>query len=300
MPFRGIYFPYYIDQARLLDIYAALNNGYAEYKELENTVSVKSEKHAKGSMSVGFKMLKLGAQGEGSFGSGSESLGISRERMVQTTASMLGLVVDQLKDEGFIKSIKQAKCGDMVIVPVNLAVNSIKSVIDESEGLVKLSKEMQALNSAKRSTSGDDTLKNIKKIASVAHQLFDAEELLSVGDEFAVFGNVSDDHLYQSSRSGIIGIDLDCLAVVRGIFPEGTQLMKNTVFSRFKGKDIKQPLIDSVKKLADQDGYSCEATAVTEITDMPVYELQIIALFQSLNSGSRGSEGDDGHGSVAN
>ena len=31
---KELFFPYYINQGRLLDIYAILNNGYSEYSEI--------------------------------------------------------------------------------------------------------------------------------------------------------------------------------------------------------------------------------------------------------------------------
>ena len=34
-----LFFPYYIDQARLLDLYAILNGGYSEYEEIQNTAN---------------------------------------------------------------------------------------------------------------------------------------------------------------------------------------------------------------------------------------------------------------------
>ena len=37
-----LFFPYYINQSRLLDIYAILNGGYSEYAEI--TTSISTEK----------------------------------------------------------------------------------------------------------------------------------------------------------------------------------------------------------------------------------------------------------------
>ena len=59
---KKLFFPYYINQSRLLDIYAILNGGYSEYSEITTTVSVQKSKSGKvdGQANGGFKLVNLG------------------------------------------------------------------------------------------------------------------------------------------------------------------------------------------------------------------------------------------------
>ena len=41
---KDLFFPYYVNRGRLLDIYAILNNGYSEYEELSYSSSSENKK----------------------------------------------------------------------------------------------------------------------------------------------------------------------------------------------------------------------------------------------------------------
>ena len=87
--------------------------------------------------------------------------------------------------------------------------------------------------------------------------------------------------VYQSTRADIIGAEMMCLAQVKRVFPEGTNLMKNTLFSRIKDEQSKQELIHAIENVSESNVFDFEAVAISSITDKPVYQLEIIALFQS-------------------
>lgn len=89
-----------------------------------------------------------------------------------------------------------------------------------------------------------------------------------------------DDNLYQSVRYDLIGTELTCLAQVKRVFPNGTELMKNTIFTKIKDTTAKQQLIDAMQKIADENVFDFEAVAVSAIHGKPVYQLEIIALYQ--------------------
>ena len=110
--------------------------------------------------------------------------------------------------------------------------------------------------------------------------LFDGEEILYQTDDYAIIGNILDSNLYQSVRADLIGTELTCLAQVKRVFPGGTELMKNTIFTKIKDNTAKQKLIDSVQQIAKANIFDFEAIAVTSIQDKPVYQLEIIALYQ--------------------
>ena len=71
-----------------------------------------------------------------------------------------------------------------------------------------------------------------------------------------------------------------CLAQVKRVFPDGTELMKNTIFTKVKDVAAKEKLISAVSQLVDGTIFDFEATAVPSIKGKPVYQIEIIALYQ--------------------
>jgi hypothetical protein len=57
-----LFFPYYVNQSRLLDIYSILNGGYSEYSEITTAVSTEKGKSAKADVAIsgGFKLFNFG------------------------------------------------------------------------------------------------------------------------------------------------------------------------------------------------------------------------------------------------
>ena len=78
----------------------------------------------------------------------------------------------------------------------------------------------------------------------------------------------------------IIDTELKCLAQVKRIYPEGTELMKNTIFSKFRDKKAKQVFIDKMSSFSEQDFYDFDVVVIPTIEEKPVYQVEIIALYQ--------------------
>lgn len=55
----SVFFPYYVNQNRLLDIYAILNKGFSEYEEIKEGSSSGKSSSKRGGAGVGFKILAL-------------------------------------------------------------------------------------------------------------------------------------------------------------------------------------------------------------------------------------------------
>ncbi len=96
---------------------------------------------------------------------------------------------------------------------------------------------------------------------------------------YAVIGTITDQNLYQAIRQDIIDIDLTCLAQIKRVFPDGTQLMKNTVFTKIMDTASKEALIKSVAAL-NSGPIKCDLVAIMEISGKPVYQLEVVALYQ--------------------
>ncbi|MDW7655580.1 MAG: hypothetical protein SCM11_00240 [Bacillota bacterium] len=110
--------------------------------------------------------------------------------------------------------------------------------------------------------------------------IFNGEEILYETKGYAVISNIVDANLYQASRADIIGTQLNCLAQVKRIYPEGTELMKNTIFTKIKDPRAKKDFIEAMSSFADGNIFDFEASAIASIHDKPVYQLEIIALYQ--------------------
>ena len=122
--------------------------------------------------------------------------------------------------------------------------------------------------------------KSFDKTIKAIQELFNGEEILYDTEDYAITGNIYDDNLYQAVRSDIIGTQLLCLAQVKRVFPNGTELMKNTVFTRIKDREQKEALINAIVSILDEDIFDFEAVVVPSIQNKPVYQLEIIALYQ--------------------
>ena len=275
-----LFFPYYINQSRLLDIYAILNGGYSEYAEITTSVSTEKTKSGKldGQASGGFKLVNLGGTLGGELGKTDGVSSENREKKVQTITSILSLVKTSLADKGYLVDIVKARPGNFVCLPVNLQINSIKSMIAEMTDILKLAANMQKVG-IKINGAGQDT-KQYENILKSIQVLFAGEEILYETESFAITGNILDENLYQGTRCDLINAKLTCLAQVKRVYPDGTELMKNTIFTKIKDASAKDKLITSMQALTSGNVFDFEATAVSSIYEKPVYQLEIIALYQ--------------------
>ena len=281
---ESMLFPFYINQERLLDIYAILNGGYAEYEEVSINVidARKKAGNIKGEAGGGFRLFKIGSTVVGSIENSNSESTILNSKKVQTPTSMLNLVVEILNEHGYIKTIKDVTVGSFVVVPATMKINSIKSLINEALELTELSGKMQELDKNKSSSNKNNKnlINNLKKISGITKELFGSEEIVCDTENYALVGTISDAHLYQAVRADIIGAELQCLAQVKGVFPNGTSLMKNTIFTKLNDKDSKADLITSLHDLINNSKYTYESEVIPEIEGKPVYQLEVIALYQ--------------------
>ena len=275
-----LFFPYYINQSRLLDIYAILNGGYSEYSEITTAVSDERCKNGKteATISGGFKLFNFGGTISGDIEKTNSRSSENKEKKVQTVTSVLSIVKSALLGKGYLSTLESAKPGQFVLLPVTLSINSIRSLMAEMSDLLKLAGNMQKIGATV--TGAGKNNKEIDDILKTIQVLFAGEEVLYETDNYAIVGNIVDSNLYQSSRADIIGAELKCLAQVKRIFPQGTELMKNTIFTKIKDAAAKKSLIDAMNKIADGHIFDFEAGAVFSISDKPVYQLEIIALYQ--------------------
>lgn len=275
-----LFFPYYVNQGRLLDIYAILNDGYSEYMEISTAISDGKTSTGKLDFNAngGFKLFNFGGNISGGIEKANTHQNENKEKKIQTVTSILSILISSLDKKGYLHNIEKAKPGQFVCFPVVLSINSIKSLLLEMSELLKLSEQMQKIGATIKGSSGD--VKNIEGILKTIQIIFGGEEILFDTDNYAVIGNIVDSNLYQATRTDIIGTELTCLAQVKRVFPEGTELMKNTIFTKIKDSTAKQKLIDSIASIAKGNLFDFEAVAVASIHDKPVYQLEIIALYQ--------------------
>lgn len=284
-----VFFPYYVNQPRLIDLFSLLNEGYSEYEE----ISVSSEKSTKKGKQVdiqtqgGFKLFNLGGNVGISREKDVNNSKASTEKRVQTVPSMLDLTIKAMEKRGFLVSEgfedpKNITVGMFVLPSVRLKINSIKSLMTEMEDLLKLANSMQAFTNAQvgnKKSAKSTNLDQMKKINEVVKQLVGAEEVISLSDEFVLVGNIYDDNLYQASRQDLIGTDLKCLAQVKRVFEDGAPLLRNTMFAKLNNPEAKEGFVKALEMFSDGSVYHFEADVVTQIKDKPVYEMELVALY---------------------
>ena len=275
-----IIFPYYINQKRLLDIYSILNNGYSEYSEITTSLSKENGKDSriKVNAGVGFKLLSIGAETEANFRSDDNQENRNTEKKVQTVTSVLNLVRMQLKKNNFLCKAEDAKAGSFIEIPVKLKINSIKSLLSEMTELMKLINGMQKLGVDPVKKLPEN--KDMESVLKSVQVMFAGEEIVFETANYAIVGNIIDEFLYQSTRADLIGTDLICLAQVKRVHPEGAELMRNTIFTKIRDANAKNNLIREISKITEGNVFDFEASAVSSIRNKPVYELEIIALYQ--------------------
>lgn len=287
---KVIFFPHYINQARLFDLYAILNDGYSEYEEIQSAASSEVQKSIKAETSgtSGFHLFKISGALSGGAGSEKQESESSTIHRVQTVTSILALTIRQLEEKGFITALNSTRPGSFILVPVNLKINSIKGLLDEAKRLTKLAQDISTLDKStdrnRNNSNETPNLKQIEKVVGVVKQLFNSEEIVHIGRDHALFGNINPRNLYQSESSDIINIDLQCLAQVKRIFPQGTQLMRNTVFARIQDAESKKHFIEALMMLSRGSHFEFETTAIPEIKGIPTYQIETIALFQQASS----------------
>ena len=274
-----LFFPYYVNKGRLLDIYAILNNGYSEYEELSYSSSSENKKSDKGDMSIelNFKLFKIGgAAGDGKETTNADNTTMSIKK-IQTIPSILKIVIDELRDKKYLKTIEESSEGDFVeIESISFQLNSIKSLIEEIDEIVKL---IPNLNVNNKNNNKND-ISSFKKIANSIKIICNGEEMLYENDKYAVLGNYYNDCLYQAIKPDIFNNKFRCLCQIKRKHDKGTSLMKNTIFTQIKGKEVKDSIINSVVDYCKQSTITFNSIAESEIKDKAVYEVEIIALYK--------------------
>ena len=174
--------------------------------------------------------------------------------------------------------LRTAMMLNTVINVAGVSINSIKSLLSELTELLELTKSMKTIGADINIANND--IRKYDTLLKTIQELFTGEEILFQTENYAVIGNILDANLYQANRADIIDSEMICLAQVKRVFPNGTELMKNTIFTKIKDKSSKEDLIKAISGIANGNIFDFEAVAVPSIDDKPVYQLEIIALYQ--------------------
>lgn len=273
------FLPYYINQVRLLDLYSIINFGYSEFNEISNTVSSTGaqENTLAASSTGGFKVFDLGTNYSNLSTKTNVQSKSNSEKKVQTVTSILCMVRDELKCDSEGKRVLESQPGDFLCVPVVLSLNSIKYWVEEVQGILDM------LDYMKKAGARIDNIPDRKQLDTVMNlmkKVFDTEEIVYETDEYAIIGEISEDNLYQAVRKDLIGKNIMCFAQVKKVYPKGTQLLKNTDISKIDMAEAKESLIKPMLDLERTGVIHCDSTIKLAIENKPVYEVEIIALYQ--------------------
>lgn len=276
---KDLFFPYYVNKGRLLDIYAILNQGYSEYEEITSSVASEKQKVDKGEMSIGasFKLFNFGGTASDEKTKTNTENNQSTEKKIQTITSTLRIVLDEMREKKYLCSLENVQDGDFVeLDSITFQINSIKMLMDEIEEILKLYGDLKAFNSREIKTA----VGQFKNVSKTIRTMFNGEEVLFEAENYAVVGNIFDEFIYQSIKSDLINSKYRCLCQIKKIYPEGTSLMRNTIFSKIKDKSYKDNVIKAVQQVCCENGYEFNSTAVAAIENKKVYEIEIIALYK--------------------
>lgn len=269
--------PYYINQNRLFDLYSILNRGYSEYEEI--TIQSSDAKKATGKVdttaSGGFKLIKISGGVEGECEHKElQSSGTTIKR-VQTVTSILGNVLEEMATKKYIQKIGDCKQDDFFEGTVNFTLNSLKKLLDILKDIVGLTASMSSIGVTAKIPY---TKKQIEDITKAFTFLFGGLEVFYETDEYAVIANLNENCLYLSNLDDILNTDIFCFGQIKKIYPNGTNLLKNTTFSRFKSAESKNDFISKIAELSNNDTLELGITAKAEIEGKKVYEVEIISL----------------------
>lgn len=277
---KALFFPHYVNQPRLLDVFAILNGGFSEYEEIQTGDTAEAKRKNAAKVEAGFKLFKLGAGGGFSKDESSRREKMLSERKVHTTTSMLKLVLSELDEEGYLREIEKSRPGDFVVVPVSLKINSIKSLINETIMLTELGDKLKNLTSSGSARKPNENVAKLKKVSDAVRELFGSEEMVSESEDYAVVASIDDCYLYQSDRQSIVNVEMMCLGQVKLVHEGGAQLLRNTVFAKMRGDEMKKPVLKSLRDMTLSVDYSFENDVIPEIVGKPLYELEVVALYQ--------------------
>ncbi len=275
-----LFFPYYINQSRLFDIYAILNGGYSEYEEVTSAISSEKKKEGKADVGVsgGFKLIKIGGNVSGALAESNVDSQDVKTKKVQTVTSILSSVLLELKEKNLLNETPTKEEGALAEFHVEFKINSIKVLMEQLDELMKLVGDMSAFGekvsvAKKNGRELDNLIKSVKV-------LFNGVEVVYETDDSAVIGNIIDDNLYQSSRSDLVNTKLRCLCQVKKVYPNGTNLMKNTIFTRIADNALKETFINAICQMSNNGVFEFDVTAIAAVENKPVYEVEIIALYK--------------------
>ena len=272
--------PYYVNQGRLLDIYSILNHGYEEYEEITTSISSENMKEGKASVNGGldFKIFKFGGNVSGTNTAKDGGEQAIKSKKVQTVTSLLEAVLSNLSQKKILKTLPSNDEGAFIEIPVKFQYNSLIGLIEQIEELLNLQTSISAITG--KSSNSKTTQKQIGDIKKSFKILFGGMEVVYDSGDYAIIGKILDNNMYMSNKEDLVNTSLKCFCKIKKVYLNGTNLMKNTIFTRLKDKSLKDGLVNLVKEMGDNKSYSFEVTAISEINDKPVYEVEIIALYK--------------------
>ena len=269
--------PYYINQNRLFDLYSILNRGYSEYEEItvQSSDAKKTTGKADAAASGGFKLIKISGGVEGGCEHEKMQSSGTTIKRVQTVTSILGNVLEEMSTKKYIQKICDCKQGGFFEEKVNFTLNSLKKLLDMLKDIVGLTTSISNIGITAQIPY---TKKQIEDISKAFTFLFGGLEVFYETDEYAVIANLKKNCLYLSNLDDILNTELFCFGQIKKIYPNGTNLLKNTTFSKFKSAEIKNDFISKIADFSNNDTLELGITAKAEIEGKRVYEVEIISL----------------------
>ncbi|MCB5279612.1 MAG: hypothetical protein LHW59_08840 [Candidatus Cloacimonetes bacterium] len=269
--------PYYINQGRLLDTYAMLNDGFSEYEI--RTLGAESGGQTTKTGNIGFKAVVLGAGFQKDVQSSIISENKHEIKKVQTISSILKYVLDTLESEYMIskKDIKDTKEGDFVVIPVVFKMNSFELAIQKYDSILEVGKQFPGEGVNKNEITR--TIKMWDESKKALRNLIPGNEVVCEKDDYVLSSSLDESNLYQSTLSELIDLNLMCLCQIREIENNApgvrNKLLRDSPLSILNNSE---QFLESLEPFKNNGSFSVDLEIMPS-TNKPVYGLEIIALY---------------------
>ncbi len=271
------FFPYYVDKERLLDIYAVINDGYADYEEITTSYDKNTEGNINGK--VGFKIFKVQADMQTGIRRAGKSSKSFSHKKVQTISSMLNFIISSLSINDILKTnFKEAVEGDFVYTPITLSNNSLEILQDRFNDILRIMKMLENPLFGGKKIDNKQVQNMIDVIGKACKTVIDGNEVIFENDNYGIVANINKNNYYQSVIYDLIDCELMCLCKIKKVYDQGTELLKNTIFTNLKNDTSKDELIAALTGMSDNDTYNLDCNIKTSIKGKRVYEIQIVSL----------------------
>lgn len=274
-----LFIPMYIDKVKLFDLNSIICGGFSEFNEI--TISTDNNSTTELKSNMGFNLFKIKGNIDGNKTEDKNNKITGNSKYIQTSASMLSNILEELQNDKIKRNIEDCKIGDFVDLNLNFNLNSILEILKKMKILINFGN--QAIKFDKNTKNPINLNNEIKMLESLINMLgndSDVVELVSETAKYIYVIYLKKEYLYHTQLERIDGLNLNYLAQVIDI-TDNYNFCNDTVLSEISGDYIKQ-FIESVRELTKQDIFSKHLNLVTDASNKKIVLLDVISITRKM------------------